>query len=481
MLVICGFCGFNLSFFHLFIHGFFKAMLFLLAGTVIHFVLDEQDFRKFNNLFFFFPVTYIFFLIASLSLSGFPFSSGFYSKDLILESIFNFQYKFSNFFFFFLNILTLLSAFYSFRLIFKSFLATPIQTMYFFFSNTNSFQMFTIINLLMIFCIFFGFITYSFFSVLSQFFFFNDVTNYIFFDFEFNSIFLKLLPNIFVFLSFFFFYFLLNNFDLILLKQMFNYLKNWENIKIVQLFQILRQQLKITTLELNIFIQTQLRKNIHTNYNYPPKQKNKINKADYYPHLQSYIITNINNYPVITTRLLLKNSPKPKFSQKREKFFSTKIPNFSNKKISFFFKIKTKLILLFVLLSIGKICFNFAQLLQLLSLLKFSQNQLYNKTFLKILMQKTYQFFNIIDKGFTLPFIFGTWLKQIKLLIYVKIFNVKQDLSQVKKDLKKINIEKEIEKKIPKNTIRQYLQNFVKICFQIFIMFIFLQLLFYIQ
>jgi hypothetical protein len=100
--------------------------------------------------------------------------------------------------------------------------------------------MFTIINLLMIFCIFFGFITYSFFSVLSQFFFFNDVTNYIFFDFEFNSIFLKLLPNIFVFLSFFFFYFLLNNFDLILLKQMFNYLKNWENIKIVQLFQILR-------------------------------------------------------------------------------------------------------------------------------------------------------------------------------------------------------------------------------------------------
>jgi NADH-ubiquinone oxidoreductase chain 5 len=139
MLVICGFCGFNLSFFHLFIHGFFKAMLFLLAGTVIHFVLDEQDFRKFNNLFFFFPVTYIFFLIASLSLSGFPFSSGFYSKDLILESIFNFQYKFSNFFFFFLNILTLLSAFYSFRLIFKSFLATPIQTMYFFFSNTNSF------------------------------------------------------------------------------------------------------------------------------------------------------------------------------------------------------------------------------------------------------------------------------------------------------------------------------------------------------
>jgi NADH-ubiquinone oxidoreductase chain 5 len=71
--------------FHLFNHAFFKALLFLAAGSIIHALKDEQDIRKMGGLFYFLPLTFTFFLIASLSLMGFPFLSGFYSKELIIE------------------------------------------------------------------------------------------------------------------------------------------------------------------------------------------------------------------------------------------------------------------------------------------------------------------------------------------------------------------------------------------------------------
>lgn len=85
MVLACGVSSYSVSFFHLFNHGFFKALLFLSSGIIIHNFMEEQDIRKMGSLFFSFPLTYTFFIIASASLMGVPFLSGFFSKDLIIE------------------------------------------------------------------------------------------------------------------------------------------------------------------------------------------------------------------------------------------------------------------------------------------------------------------------------------------------------------------------------------------------------------
>lgn len=89
MVMACGLERFNVAFFHLVTHAFFKALLFLTAGAIIHSMFDEQDIRKFGGLIKFLPITFISFLIGSLNLIGFPFLSGFYSKDLLLELLFS--------------------------------------------------------------------------------------------------------------------------------------------------------------------------------------------------------------------------------------------------------------------------------------------------------------------------------------------------------------------------------------------------------
>jgi NADH-ubiquinone oxidoreductase chain 5 len=88
MVFACGLSGYSVSLFHLLNHGFFKALLFLSAGSVIHSLSGEQDIRRMGGLSKLLPFTYISFLIGSLALIGFPFFSGFYSKDLILEIAF---------------------------------------------------------------------------------------------------------------------------------------------------------------------------------------------------------------------------------------------------------------------------------------------------------------------------------------------------------------------------------------------------------
>ena len=85
MVAACGMLNFSGSYFHLFNHAFFKALLFLGAGSIIHALGDEQDMRKYGMLINFLPLTYICMLIASLSLIGFPFLSGFYSKELVIN------------------------------------------------------------------------------------------------------------------------------------------------------------------------------------------------------------------------------------------------------------------------------------------------------------------------------------------------------------------------------------------------------------
>ena len=86
MFFACGISNYTASLFHLINHAFFKALLFLTAGVIIHGFVNEQDIRKMGSLVNFFLISYVFFTLASISLAGFPFLSGFYSKDFIIES-----------------------------------------------------------------------------------------------------------------------------------------------------------------------------------------------------------------------------------------------------------------------------------------------------------------------------------------------------------------------------------------------------------
>lgn len=86
MFFACGLSGYSVGLFHLFNHAFFKALLFLSAGSLIHGMGDEQDMRKLGGTSGIMPFTYTCILLGSLSLAGFPFLSGFYSKDFILET-----------------------------------------------------------------------------------------------------------------------------------------------------------------------------------------------------------------------------------------------------------------------------------------------------------------------------------------------------------------------------------------------------------
>jgi NADH-ubiquinone oxidoreductase chain 5 len=125
MIFACGLSNYSVGFFHLVNHAFFKALLFLGAGSVIHAVADEQDMRKMGGLKNFIPFTYSIMLIGSLALIGFPFLAGFYSKDLILEVAFG-KYTTSGYFSYFLGTVgAFFTAFYSTRLAYLTFISKP--------------------------------------------------------------------------------------------------------------------------------------------------------------------------------------------------------------------------------------------------------------------------------------------------------------------------------------------------------------------
>jgi len=122
MIFACGLSSYSVSMFHLMNHAFFKALLFLGAGSIIHSLIDEQDIRKMGGLINFIPFTYIMMLIGSLALMGFPFLTGFYSKDLILEISYATYTISSRFSYWLGTISAFCTAFYSFRLIYFTFL-----------------------------------------------------------------------------------------------------------------------------------------------------------------------------------------------------------------------------------------------------------------------------------------------------------------------------------------------------------------------
>jgi len=125
MVFACGLSNYSVGVFHLVNHAFFKALLFLGAGSVIHAVADEQDMRKMGGLKNLVPFTYSMMVIGSLALIGFPFLAGFYSKDVVLEVAYG---KFSSpgHFSYTLGAAgAFLTAFYSTRLLHLTFLSKP--------------------------------------------------------------------------------------------------------------------------------------------------------------------------------------------------------------------------------------------------------------------------------------------------------------------------------------------------------------------
>jgi NADH-ubiquinone oxidoreductase chain 5 len=125
MVFACGLSNYSAGIFHLANHAFFKALLFLGAGSIIHAVADEQDMRKMGGLKNLIPFTYSMIVIGSLALTGFPFLTGFYSKDLILEVAFG-KFTVSGHFSFYLGTIgAFFTAFYSTRLLFLTFLSKP--------------------------------------------------------------------------------------------------------------------------------------------------------------------------------------------------------------------------------------------------------------------------------------------------------------------------------------------------------------------
>nr|YP_010486855.1 NADH dehydrogenase subunit 5 [Poliometra prolixa]UWI54399.1 NADH dehydrogenase subunit 5 [Poliometra prolixa] len=120
MIVSIGLGNYLVAFFHICTHAFFKAMLFLCSGSIIHSLNNEQDIRKMGGLFYLLPVTSSCLLLGSLALGGTPFLAGFYSKDLILElGLINLSNFLGVFFAFFSSVLTVV---YSFRVIIYCFL-----------------------------------------------------------------------------------------------------------------------------------------------------------------------------------------------------------------------------------------------------------------------------------------------------------------------------------------------------------------------
>ncbi len=124
MFLAVGVGVFSFGMFHLMTHAFFKALLFLSAGSVIHALNGEQDIRNMGGLRYAMPLTHLTFLVGALALAGFPLTSGFFSKEAILLS--SWHAELGNFFFWGIGVITAgMTGFYIFRVYFYTFMGPP--------------------------------------------------------------------------------------------------------------------------------------------------------------------------------------------------------------------------------------------------------------------------------------------------------------------------------------------------------------------
>lgn len=126
MMLAVGLSSYNIAIFHLVNHAFYKALLFMGAGSIIHAMQDNQDLRKYGGLLAYLPLTYIIMLIGSLSLMAIPFMTGFYSKDLILESAYG-LYQLNGVTVYILATTgAVFTTLYSVRILYLTFLSSPL-------------------------------------------------------------------------------------------------------------------------------------------------------------------------------------------------------------------------------------------------------------------------------------------------------------------------------------------------------------------
>jgi NADH-ubiquinone oxidoreductase chain 5 len=202
MIFACGLSSYDVGIFHLFNHAFFKALLFLSAGVIIHAVSNEQDMRKMGGLMKILPFSYAMTFIGSLALIGFPFLSGFYSKDTILEIAFS-KYTFISHFSYFLGTFAaFFTAFYSTRILFLVFLSISNgNRISIINAHEGSWRLLLPLFFLSILSIFVGVLTKELLIGFGTDFWNSSIyispNNYVLSDVEFISIFYKLLPFIF--------------------------------------------------------------------------------------------------------------------------------------------------------------------------------------------------------------------------------------------------------------------------------------------
>lgn len=179
MVIAVGLSCYNIALFHLVNHAFYKALLFLGAGSVIHAVSDNQDFRKYGGLRAFLPLTYAVMLIASLSLVAFPFMTGFYSKDLILESAYGQYHLTSTTVYIIATIGAMFTTLYSVKVLYLTFLTNPNGPLINYKrAHEGDIFMSLPLMILAVFSIFFGFVTKDMFIGLGSGF-FSDNALYI--------------------------------------------------------------------------------------------------------------------------------------------------------------------------------------------------------------------------------------------------------------------------------------------------------------
>jgi NADH-ubiquinone oxidoreductase chain 5 len=169
MVIAIGLSSYNVALFHLVNHAFYKGLLFLGAGAVIHAVADNQDFRKYGGLKPFLPLTYSVMLIASLSLVAFPFMTGFYSKDFILESAYGKFYFSSIVVYYIATIGAMFTTLYSVKVLYLTFLTNPNGPLINYKqAHEGDIYMSLPLIILALFSIFFGYITKDIFIGLGS-------------------------------------------------------------------------------------------------------------------------------------------------------------------------------------------------------------------------------------------------------------------------------------------------------------------------
>ena len=199
MIFACGLSSYDLGLFHLSNHAFFKALLFLGAGSVIHAMADEQDIRKMGGLRRILPFSYSVMVIGSLALVGFPFLTGFYSKDAILEVAYA-KYTVEGHFSYHLGVLAAFcTSFYSTRLLFLVFLSEPNgNRLVIINAKESSWMMGLPLFVLSLLTIVLGFMTRDLFIGFGTHFWGTSIfilpQNYTLVDIEFIPLFYKLLP-----------------------------------------------------------------------------------------------------------------------------------------------------------------------------------------------------------------------------------------------------------------------------------------------